>query len=283
MRICSRAVEIDPYYAQAWALLAIAQSNLRYAFGCEVDDGVAAAHTALAIDPSIAEAHCPTIRRLEEKGLYADADSKMETALRLDPESWEVNKEAARVYRRQGKLKDATLRLEKAVSLMQSDVHAWAMLVTCHNAMGDRGAARAAAKMCVEKSEQVLAQDPGNGAAMSFAALGFAMLGEQDRAREWMERAILVDPDNLNVRYNLACVLAAHLKDREAALRLLERTLVSVGAFQLAIAETDPDLELVRDDPRFQTVLSRSKRRLGLADAPISPALASSPASGAAP
>ena len=33
MRICGRAVEIDPYYAQAWALLAIAQSSLRYGFG----------------------------------------------------------------------------------------------------------------------------------------------------------------------------------------------------------------------------------------------------------
>ena len=68
MRICSRAVEIDPYYAQAWALLAIAQSNLRYGFGYQVDDGFAAAHTALAIDPSVAEAHCALARRLEEKG-----------------------------------------------------------------------------------------------------------------------------------------------------------------------------------------------------------------------
>ena len=51
MRICGRAVEIDPHYAQAWALLAIAQSSLRYGFGAEVDDGFAAAHAALAIDP----------------------------------------------------------------------------------------------------------------------------------------------------------------------------------------------------------------------------------------
>jgi adenylate cyclase len=63
MRICSRAVEIDPYYGQAWALLAIAQSNLRYGFGYEVDDGVAAAHAALAIDPTNAEAHCAMARR----------------------------------------------------------------------------------------------------------------------------------------------------------------------------------------------------------------------------
>ena len=44
MRICSRAVQLDPYYGQAWALLAFAQSTLRYCFGCEVDDGFAAAH-----------------------------------------------------------------------------------------------------------------------------------------------------------------------------------------------------------------------------------------------
>ncbi len=67
MRISSKAVEIDPYYADAWALLSIAQSNLRYGFGYEVDDGVAAAHTALAINPSIAEAHCAMARRLEAK------------------------------------------------------------------------------------------------------------------------------------------------------------------------------------------------------------------------
>src|SRR3954453_7055429 len=63
MRICSRAVELDPNYAQAWALLAIAQSSLRYGFGQEVDDGYVAAHTALAIDPTIAEAHLPMLRR----------------------------------------------------------------------------------------------------------------------------------------------------------------------------------------------------------------------------
>ena len=63
MRICSRAVEIDPYYADAWALLALAQCNLRYQFAREIDDGFAAAHAALAIDPGIAEAHLPMFKR----------------------------------------------------------------------------------------------------------------------------------------------------------------------------------------------------------------------------
>ena len=96
MRISSRAVEIDPYYAQAWALLAIAQSSLRYNYGQQVDDGYAAAHTAVSIDPSIAEAHLPMMKRFQERGQVEAAAKEMETAIRLGAESWEVNKEAGR-------------------------------------------------------------------------------------------------------------------------------------------------------------------------------------------
>src|SRR3954452_19332041 len=83
MRICSRAVEIDPYYAQAWALLAIVQSSLRYVYGRSVDDGFAAAHTAIAIDPTIAEAHLPMVRRLQERKQHDAATAAMESAIRL--------------------------------------------------------------------------------------------------------------------------------------------------------------------------------------------------------
>ena len=265
MRICSRAVEIDPYYARAWALLAIAQSELRYGFGCAVGDGVAAAHAAISIEPNIAEARCPMVRRLEEQGLYDLADAEMETALRLDPNSWEVNKEAARVRLRQKRLPEAARLYELAVSLMVSDVHAWAKLVTCYHVLGEGDAERRAAEMSVAQAEQVLAQDPSNGAAMSFGAAGHAALGQTHLANEWMERAMLVDSDNLNMRYNFACMLATHLDDKDGALRLLERYLFSIGAFQVSMAEADPGLDSIRDDPQFQVMLGRAKKRLGVA------------------
>lgn len=270
MRICCRAVELDPRYAQAWALLAMAQSNLRYGFGSQVDDGVAAAHAALSIDPSIGEAYCPMVRRLEEKQRFAEADAHIETALRLDPDSWEVNKEAARVYLRRGRVADATRHFETAVALTESDVHAWAMLVTCYRALGNGEGEQAAARMSVTQAEKILAQDPSNGAALSFGAGGLAALGKADNAREWMERAMLIDADNLDMRYNFACVLAAFLDDKDGAVRLLERNFASVGGYQIRIAESDPDLDSLRDDPRFEGMLARARKRLGIA-APVVP------------
>jgi adenylate cyclase len=264
MRICGRAVEIDPYYARAWALLAMAQSNLRYMFRCEVDDGFAAAHTALTLDPSIAEGHVPKIRRLEDRRRYAEADAEMDLALARDASSWEVNKEAARVCFRKRELDGAIRHLQAAVSLIDSDPHAWARLVSCHHALGDRRSARTAAENAVGQAEQVLAHDPSNGAAMSFGALGHAVLGQADRAREWMERAMLIDCDNLDMRYNFACLLATYLAEPERALSFLERYLGAIGSFQISLVEADPDLDPLRDDRRFKAMLARTRKRLGI-------------------
>ncbi len=265
MRICVRAVEIDPNYARAWALLAMAQSSLRYNFGSQVDDGFAAAHSALSIDPTIAEAHCAMARRLEEKQRFDEADTEIQTALRLDPDSWEVNKEAARLCMLRRKIPEAVRHFEKAVEVMENDYHAWAILVSCYQALGNREGVLHGAQMMVTQSEKAVAEDPSNGSAIGVGAGGLALLGEADRAREWIERAMLVDPENLNMRYNFACILAAYLNDKESALKLLDRTFAETrGGSQIKAAETDPDLDPLRDDPRFQRMLERAKKRLGI-------------------
>jgi len=271
MRISSKAVEIDPYYADAWALLAVAQSNLRYGFGYEVDDGVAAAHTALAIDPTIAEAHCAMARRLELKGRDDEALAELQKGLRLNPDSWELNKAIGNFLIWRGRLEEAATHFEKATSLMDSDFHAWGMLTTCYFGLGDKESAKDTAKMTLKQVEQVIAHDPSNGAAISFGVSALAALGEQDRAREWMERALLIDPDNLNMRYNFACALARDFGDSDAAIRMLDSSLSRVKG-SLGAAEFDPDLESIREDPRFKKIIQDAKDRLGIKGCAAAPA-----------
>ena len=269
MRICGRAVEIDPYYAQAWALLAMAQSNLRYLYGQQVDDGYVAAHAALAIDPTIAEAHLPMVKRFQERRQLDAAASAMETAIRLGPESWEVNKDAGRFHLSNRDVEAATRHYEKAAELMEGDFHAWAMLATCYHAAGSRAKVREAAKMMISEARRAAQQDPSNGAALGILAGGYALVGEKEKAHEWIERALLVDPDNLNMRYNFACILAGYLGDKEPALKMLQTTMAIGSEATIRIADTDPDLDPLRDDSRFQKMLSAAKKRVGIAEEPV--------------
>ncbi len=113
----------------------------------------------------------------------------------------------------------------------------------------------------VSEAQKALEQDPSNGAALGIIAGGYAILGQADRAREWIDRAILIDPDNLTMRYNFACVLAAHLNDREGALKLLGRIFATAAKSFARRAEHDPDFDNLRDDPRFNEMIAAVRAR----------------------
>jgi adenylate cyclase len=191
----------------------------------------------------------------------------METAIGLGPDSWEVNKAAGRYFLTNRDVSTATRHYEKAAELMESDFHAWAMLATCYHALGEKVKLREAGKMMVSEAQRAVQQDPSNGAALGILAGGYALLGEEARTREWIERALLVDPENLNMRYNFACVLATCLGDKDGAIKMLETAIPMVGPYQVRVADTDTDLDSLRDDPRFQRMLSDAKKRLGIVEA----------------
>jgi adenylate cyclase len=109
-------------------------------------------------------------------------------------------------------------------------------------------------------------QDPSNGAALGILSGGYAILGETERAKEWIDRALLVDPDNLTMRYNFACILATRLNDIEGAIKMLSSTLPIAGETQVRVAQNDPDLDVLRGDPRFQALLAAALQRFGIKD-----------------
>jgi len=218
VRICQQATTIDPNYSEAWALMAFAQSELRFWHGRDVH-ALPAAERALSINPDLAEVRCVKARYLEEEGKQEEADREIEGALKLNPESWEVNREAARMNFRAGRVREAVPFFEKAAALMDSDWHNASMLMTCYHGPGDEKKLERVARMTLDRAQAALARDPTNGTAIAVGASALARLGEADRAKEWIQRGLFLDPNNLSMRYNLACALVMELHDQEAAWR----------------------------------------------------------------
>jgi adenylate cyclase len=262
VRICRQATEIDPNYAKAWALIALAQAEMRFGHS-RPEDALSSAERALELDPDLPEALCVKARYLaDEDGKHDEADRQIQAALRLDPESWEVNKEAARVLSRAGKMREAIPYFEKAAVLAESDYYSSGMLQTCYAAVGDTEGLKRAAQMTLDRTQRVLAQDPATGSTLGHGAVALAVLGDAERAKEWIKRALLMDPDNLTMRWNLACALARFLEDKDGAIDLLAGFLDRAPPSLVEYLRLDTDLDPLRDDPRFQELVAAAEKRV---------------------
>jgi adenylate cyclase len=262
IRLCRSATAIDANYARAWALMAIAQMNLRFSGGTVGESGLEAAERALALDMNLAEAHAARAWALTESGRYGDASDEIEAAIRLDPESYEVNRESGRLRYRQRRFEDAICYFERAGRLMEAEFYSVGMLMSCYTAIGDSDGARRAARHALDRIEKIIVQEPDNGSALAGAFTAVATLGEVDRAKALAKRAINTDPDNLSMRYNIACALIIQLGEFELALTLLDPVFENCSRELLNWTKSDPDFDPIRENPRFKTMLAAADARL---------------------
>ncbi|MGH8377394.1 MAG: adenylate/guanylate cyclase domain-containing protein, partial [Gammaproteobacteria bacterium] len=258
VRLCTRATEIDPNYAQAWAMMATGYRGLRE-LGVQSNDGMEAADKALALDPNLAEAHAVKAYILLMRSDTDAAADEVAMALKLDPDSYEAIRAAGRLNYLLHRYEDAIQLYEKAVGLMEADMNSAGMLIGCYTALGNVAGAHRTAEFALKRAEAILARDQNNSSAVVYSAYALASLGEAERAKARMNRALVIDPDNWDMRYNFACALNGHLKDKEAALEMLKPLFVTVTDPLLRYLQADPDLESLHADPRYQAMVAAAE------------------------
>jgi adenylate cyclase len=260
VRICNRVVEIDPNYAQAWATMALAQWNMFWR-GDSGDDGERAAGMALRLDPNLADSHAAMGAALRSKGRFEEGLDACRNALRLEPNSYVANRIAGLCCLALRRYDDAIGHFELAAAAMESDFTAASFISQSYKAKGDAERMRSTARMTLDRIEKIVAAEPGHSRAIGIGACMLADLNEKERAKEWATRARLIDPENVNLHYNLACAMSS-LGEIDLTLETLAGMASRLSPGMMSWMESDTDFDSIREEPRFKAMMEQVKARL---------------------
>ncbi|HEY0241751.1 MAG TPA: protein kinase, partial [Gemmatimonadaceae bacterium] len=254
----TRAIEVDPNYARAYAGIADCCSILFMYFDAResnLKQADKASQKALDLDPDLAEAHSARGLSYSLSKRYDLAQEEFETAMRLDPKLYEAPYFYARAFLAQGMAYEAAPLFERAATLRPDDYQARAFLAAAYTQQGRIGEASKASRRAIAAIEKWLDTNPDDARALNLGATIWSNLGETDNAVEWAKRSLAIDPEDPQLLYNVACVYSIEgMKDE--ALKCLERA-IDKGYGHREWIEHDSDLNSLRSDSRFKALLDR--------------------------
>src|SRR5260370_39408239 len=183
---------------------------------------MAATGKALGVDDGLGEAHAWRGVAVSFAQRFEEAENEVEDAIALDPNSFEAHYFYARYCFVKGELERTGAFCERAGEVKPDDYQSWCLLIHVYRSLDRTDKIETAARKGIALAEKELALHPENPRPAALGAAGLLAIGETERAREWLTRALPIDPDELLTLYNPSCVYA-HLGEAERALDLLER------------------------------------------------------------
>jgi len=246
-----KAIEIDPEYALAYTGIADCSSFLYMNWGShpsDLEDAAEACHRALELNPELAEAHSTHGLVLTQRGKHDEAQAAFDTAIRLDPKLFEARYFYARACFQQGKMEMAARLFEQAADVRE-DYQARFFAAQSYAALGREPEAEASYRRALYVVNDHLELNPDDARAVTMGAVSHCRVGDRGAGLEWAERAVMVDPEDAGIAYNVACLYALE-GETGKAFDCLERA-IGRGFGNRDWLERDPDLESIRNDPRF--------------------------------
>jgi len=247
-----KAIKADGEFALAHAALSICCGMLVHLYGdseqAYLQLAAAAAGRAHELDPDLALGH---VASGFVHWLQGDNDASFaafEGALKLDPDLFEAYYLYARECMQLGNMAKAAMLLEGACKVRE-DHEACLFLAQTYSALSREQEAIEAYARTTDVLERYLQLSPGDARATTMGAVSWCRLGNKAKGLEWAERALTIDPDDAGIRYNVACLYSLE-GEVEKALDSLESA-VAAGFAHFDWVENDPDLDAIRDHPRF--------------------------------
>ena len=261
-RMFAKAIELDPLYARAYAGVANCDAFILLHTKADVmiANILATSARAIELDDKLSEAHASLGLALALADRYGEAVEEFEKALAFDPDSFETNYFYGRSAFAEGEEEKAATLFQRAAEIKPDDYQTLCLLVPIYKTLGREADSQGAAREGLARAERQLALEPDNPRPAYLGANCLLALGEHERAHDWTVRALAIDPDDILVQYNVACIYS-HMGKIEEALELLERSLPRSGREWARWVRHDSDLDPLRKHPRFQRILDLTKSR----------------------
>lgn len=254
-KAAEKAVALDDSLAEAHTSLAYAKQNFDWDFaGAEQEF-----RRALELSPNYALAHQWYATFLSDMGRHQEAFAEIERAIQLDPLSVNVNTAAAALYY-------FARQFDRAEKLAKNALELDPNFYSAHSWLADVYQATNAYETAFEEREK-LASLAGNDEMRSRIAdlrRAYRAGGPKEMYREQVKQLLKTRTSPFlptvagPAQYGLA-VAYAHLGENDRAFELLEQRYRDRG-FEMLTLKTNPSLDPLRSDPRFQDLV----RRVGL-------------------
>jgi tetratricopeptide (TPR) repeat protein/TolB-like protein len=222
-------------------------------------------------------------------GRYGDAAEQFRRVIRIQPDNYQGYDNLGGVYLFMGRYEDAAAMHRRAIEIYPNGVSymnlgtayfylgQYEKAITAYNAasgldprdevlcrnlgdaylrVGKNEEARAQFERAMKLLNDHLSVNPEDARMLADLALCQAKLGRKEEALESIKLSTTLEPHNTTLMYEQAVVCAlAGLVDE--AIEHLDRALAH--GYSRAEAERDPDLDVLRDDPKYLRLMSAEK------------------------
>jgi tetratricopeptide (TPR) repeat protein len=257
-----QAIDLDPDFALAWAGYADCFSLLimyEDPVGSYREEARKASKRALELDPDLAEAHASRGLALLISEEFEAAETEFNEAIELDPRLFQAYYYFGRARFHQGNLEMAAELFRKAAEVEPADYQSRCLRVQILRGTGRIDEAVTQARDAVRVVENHLKWNPDDARALHLGAGSLIVLGEEERAKSWLKRALEMNPDDSVLLYNVACNFAT-LGEVDEAIDFLARA-IEHGMASAAWMRNDADLKPLHDDARFQALLKQLEEK----------------------
>ena len=256
-RMFSKAIELDPGYAPAYAGLADAHSWLYEWEGSDDADLEAAeknSKKALLLAPNLSESHSARGFVLSLGKRYDEAEREFEEAIRLNINSYDAYYYYGRSCFARGQIQRSAELFRKASEVRREDFQSILLLAQSLRMLGKEQTHETLLDG-INRAKKQLELNPTDRRALSLTSGSLFDIGEREQAFQWINKALDLYPEDAGVLINAACLFAKD-GDTEKALGTLEMAF-GKGFGKKAWIEHDPDYDSIRDEPRFQSLLNK--------------------------